>query len=326
MSRKKHAEAHENHERWLVSYADFITLLFAFFVVMYAVSSVNEGKFRVLADSMMVAFRSSNPSSLKPIQLGGMVGTASRQAVGQASTAPSVAPDLRPLPASIIQRAPRVMLSMTRGPALTGGPTPVLAGDKAAKSGRQANVDPNLAKVAAKLQDYLSDLIRSDVVNLRSSAFWLEVEIKNSILFASGSATVNPEAVPALAAIADILREIPNRIQVEGFTDDRPISTPVYPSNWELSAARAASVVHVLMNSGVRPERMSAIGYGEYQPIADNRSEQGRLQNRRVVLVIMGNVDNRYPTSEPEKTSDPPLAPPSTTIAESSVVPGKSRK
>lgn len=326
MSRKKHAEAHENHERWLVSYADFITLLFAFFVVMYAVSSVNEGKFRVLADSMMVAFRSTNPSSLKPVQLGGMVGSPSRQAVGQASTAPSVAPDLRPLPASLIQRAPRVMMSMTRGPALTGGPTPVLAGDKGAKSGQQANTDPNLAKVAAKLQNYLSDLIRSDVVNLRSSPFWLEVEIKNSILFASGSATVNSEALPALGAIADILREIPNRIQVEGFTDDRPISTPVYPSNWELSAARAASVVHVLMNSGVRPERMSAIGYGEYQPIADNRSEQGRLQNRRVVLVIMGNVDNRYPTSEPEHTNDPPITSPSPTIAESSAVPGKPRK
>jgi hypothetical protein len=171
MSRKKHAEAHENHERWLVSYADFITLLFAFFVVMYAVSSVNEGKFRVLADSMMVAFRSSNPSSLKPIQLGGMVGTASRQAVGQASTAPSVAPDLRPLPASIIQRAPRVMLSMTRGPALTGGSTPVLAGElkPTARAVGKTDGDPNLAKVAAKLQEHLSDLIRSDVVNLRSS-------------------------------------------------------------------------------------------------------------------------------------------------------------
>ncbi|MDV7397558.1 OmpA family protein, partial [Arthrospira platensis SPKY1] len=91
-------------------------------------------------------------------------------------------------------------------------------------------------------------------------------------------------------------------------TDNRPINTPVYPSNWELSAGRAANVVHVLMNNGVRPERMSAIGYGEYQPIADNGTEQGRHQNRRVVLVIMGNIDPRYP-GPPGKNDGVPPAP-----------------
>ena len=162
-------------------------------------------------------------------------------------------------------------------------------------AGKETQSDPNLVNVMQKLQAALSALIRDDMVSLRRSALWIEVEIRNNVLFASGSAIVNQDALEPLGKIAAILREISNRIQVEGFTDNRPINTPVYPSNWELSAARAANVVHVLMNNGVRPERMSAIGYGEYQPIADNSSETGRTQNRRVVLVIMGNVDARYP-------------------------------
>jgi chemotaxis protein MotB len=321
MSRKKHAEAHENHERWLVSYADFITLLFAFFVVMYSVSSVNAGKFRVLSDSMILAFRSTIPNSMKPIQLGGMVGTPAPQAVGQPNLNPGVAPDLRPLPTAIFQRVPRAFLKQAKSDGPASKPTaPLLTTDIA---DGEARGDPNLAKVVDKLQQYLSDLIRTDMVNLRRSEFWVEVEIKNSVLFASGSALVNPEALEPLTKIADILREIPNRIQVEGFTDNRPINTPVYPSNWELSASRAANVVHVLMNSGVRPERMSAIGYGEYQPIADNKTEQGRMQNRRVVLVIMGNTDVRYPADFKQANSVPPTTNPAATLAEASLATGK---
>lgn len=302
--RKKHAEAHENHERWMVSYADFITLLFAFFVVMYAVSSVNEGKFRVLSDSMILAFRSVNPNSMKPIQLGGMVGAPASQAVGQPNLNPGVAPDLRPLPTAIFQRTPRAFLKLAKNDGPPSKPTaPALTADR---DGSQVQTDPNLTRVMEKLQAHLSDLIRADMVNLRRNAFWVEVEIRNSILFASGSALVNADALEPLAQIAAILREVPNRIQVEGFTDNRPINTPVYPSNWELSAARAANVVHVLMNQGVRPERMSAIGYGEHQPVADNRTEQGRIQNRRVVLVIMGNTDARYPVNFNQADAAPP--------------------
>ncbi len=311
MSRKKHEEGHENHERWLVSYADFITLLFAFFVVMYSVSSVNEGKFRVLADSMVVAFRSPDPHSTKPIQLAEMVGAQTSQATGQPSPKKSnVAPDMRPMPTSIIQRSPRAIVMLSRDNGVNGGPNSgkaaaaVLTADAA---GKGIQSDPNLARVMQKLQVALSALIRNDMVNLRRSDFWVEVEIKNSVLFTSGSAIVNPEAMDPLAKIAEILRELSNRVQVEGFTDNRPINTPVYPSNWELSAARAASVVHILMNNGVRPERMSAIGYGEYQPIADNSTEQGRIQNRRVVLVIMGNTDARYPVDL--KLNEPGAAP-----------------
>lgn len=299
MSRKKHEEGHENHERWLVSYADFITLLFAFFVVMYAVSSVNEGKFRVLAQSMMVVFRTMDPHSAKPIQVASMVGASAQQAVGQPSaTNHSVAPDLRPMPSMVLQRAPRALVTLARG----DNPS-----EKVSATDPESSTDPNLTKVVAKLQAYLSELIKADLVNLRSNSLWVEVEIKNNILFDSGSAIVNPEAQEPLAKIAEVLREVPNRIQVEGFTDNRPINTPVYPSNWELSAARAANVVNLLMRNGVRPERMSAVGYGEFQPIADNGTEQGRMQNRRVVLVIMGNGETRYPVQTNQVNAVPSL-------------------
>ncbi len=309
MSRKKHAEAHENHERWLVSYADFITLLFAFFVVMYAVSSVNEGKYRVLSDSMQAAFRTSSVHAVKPIQLGGMVGSpsVSSQAVGQSqSIRANVAPDLRPLPTSVIQRVPRATITMARdfNPKTDKSRASTITSDKSG-SGGEATADANLSKVVQKLKSSLSDLIKTDIVNIRSSDFWVEVEIKNSILFASGSAIANQEALEPLNTIAEILREVPNRVQVEGFTDNRPIKTVAYPSNWELSAARAANIVNILTTDGVRPERMSAIGYGEYQPIADNSTEQGRMQNRRVVLVIVGNTDTRYPTYAKETNAKP---------------------
>ncbi len=315
MSRKKHGEAHENHERWLVSYADFITLLFAFFVVMYAVSSVNEGKYRVLSQSMLIAFRSASPDSLKPIQVGGMVGAPAAQTVGQVNMDPGVAPDLRPLPTAVVQRVQRVYLS--REPDMRNPPSPSGLLPAADSAGQEVGGDSKLSQVMAKLQASLADLIRGDMVHIRHNPFWLEVEIRNSILFASGSAQVSTEALETLARIADILREVPNRLQVEGFTDNVPINTPTYPSNWELSAGRAANVVHVLMKNGVRPERMSAIGYGEYQPIADNSTEQGRNQNRRVVLVVMGNVDSRYPAPPGDggAVPPPPTATPKLTTA-----------
>jgi chemotaxis protein MotB len=316
MSRKKHDEGHENHERWLVSYADFITLLFAFFVVMYAVSSVNEGKYRVLSESMSVAFKTVDPHSLKPILVAEMVGAQASQSSGSPSAmGRSMAPDLRPMPSMAIQRSPRSIVTLARG----DNPT-----NKTTATDSESSTDPNLAKIVAKLQAYLSELIKADMVNLRSNTLWVEVEIKNNILFDSGSAITNEEAQEPLIKIAEVLREVPNRIQVEGFTDNRPINTPVYPSNWELSAARAANVVNLLMKNGVRPERMSAVGYGEFQPIADNGTEQGRVQNRRVVLVIMGNTESRYPVQTKEANAKPPADSSTLRLTEAQTIAGTS--
>jgi chemotaxis protein MotB len=328
MRKRKGHDQHENHERWLVSYADFITLLFAFFVVMYSVSSVNEGKYRVLSDSIALAFRAT-PISIQPIQTGGIAGNAPSQPdFGRPQPAQIVAPDLRPMPTAIIQRVPQQLFflnhprtnSASETPS-SNQPSPSLTSTRGAGpnehpdsedplvgkvknsfsihgSNEHADSKDPLDQVIDRLRGSLPELINAKLVQIRRTQFWVEIEIKNNILFASGSAVINEQARETLGKIATILHDIPNRLRVEGFTDDVPISTPIYPSNWELSAARAASVVHLLMQYGVRPERMAAIGYGKYQPIDDNTTEQGRMRNRRVVLVILSGRENHSQVHE----------------------------
>jgi chemotaxis protein MotB len=117
------------------------------------------------------------------------------------------------------------------------------------------------------------------------------VEIKASVLFTSGSSMLQPEAMPILEKIANIMKAYPNPIRVEGFTDSKPINTAVFPSNWELSTARSASVVRLFTGHGLEPQRMAAMGFGEYKPVASNDTEEGRSKNRRVVLVVHVNEE-----------------------------------
>lgn len=251
--RKKQAQAHENHERWLVSYADFITLLFAFFVVMYSVSSVNEGKYRVLSDALNAAFRDT-PKAMEPIQ------------VGEISRSPFRL-DLHPI------KSPSVIDIDLIAP-----PGDLL---EAQETREQINA------LAKKIEAAMGSLIDDDLVNIRQFEDRLEVEIKTSILFTSGSARAAQESEPVLQRLADVLSAQDSRIVVEGFTDDRPINTLSFPSNWELSSARAATVVRLFARFGIAPERMAAVGYAQFRPIAQNDTAQGRAKNRRVVLVIM---------------------------------------
>ncbi|MDZ7754149.1 MAG: flagellar motor protein MotD [Gammaproteobacteria bacterium] len=279
--RGRRPEEHENHERWLVSYADFITLLFAFFVVMYATSSVNEGKYRVLSDSLIAAF-SGDTRSLSPIQIGEEV----RVPVSEGQAPPT----------AVVSLDASVSNVAGHGPAEDGNERFKRDGDQVDES-----VDPQgpgaemeaVEDLGERMREALSPLIDDDLVIVREMDDWLELEIKTSILFDSGSARLKGEAVDVLGEVATLLKQFPNPIQVEGFTDDVPINTPAYPSNWELSAARAASVVHLFMKYDVRPDRMMAIGYGEYRPIADNETADGRARNRRVVIVIPADEDTR---------------------------------
>lgn len=251
MARKKKHEEHENHERWLVSYADFITLLFAFFVVMYAISSVNEGKYRVLSDSLVAAFKAS-PKSMEPIQIG----------------KDAKSSDDKTKSALIMPKVPVPQLGR---------------GENAASQ--------TLNRMASKIEHAMSELIAKGLVSVKRGNLWLEVEINTNILFPSGSAHLQDEAKPALSEIAKILRDFQNPIRVEGFTDNKPINTVVFPSNWELSSARSASVVHLFMDNGISPERMAAVGYGEYRPFQNNATEDGRNRNRKVVLVILNSYE-----------------------------------
>jgi chemotaxis protein MotB len=239
----------DNHERWLVSYADFITLLFAFFVVMYALSSVSEGKYRVLSDSLVNAFGSR----------------------GAERIAPAAQPLGRDLPPRRITRT---------------GET-------------QARQREQMRGIAQNILRVLDPLVRGGQVKVTQSSRGISVEINASVLFAPGQAQLRLDSGRALQEVARVLAQAPQGIQVEGYTDNAPISTAQFPSNWELSAARAGSVVRLFIENGVAEERLSVVGYGPNRPVTDNDTAEGRARNRRVTVMILAET--------PGKTVDIPL-------------------
>lgn len=278
MARKKRVEEHVNHERWLVSYADFITLLFAFFVVMYSISSINEGKYRVLSHTLEAVF--TDPARSKdPIQVGELL-------KGQGDQAPE--------PKSVKNSLTALELPSIKLP------MPPLPAEKTNSNDSSSADDENIRsikEISKQLNIALAELIANDDVIIKQGKDWLELEMKSNVLFYSGEARLETKAVPIIGKVAQILSSSANPIQVEGFTDDLPINTSKFPSNWELSAARAASVVHLLDRFGLEPSRMSAIGYGQFKPVADNSTEEGRQKNRRVVLVVLAKRDSRRDAS-----------------------------
>ena len=248
MARKKLPEEHENMERWLVSYADFITLLFAFFVVMYAISSVNEGKYRVMSDSLISAFKEA-PSSDKLIQMD--------------------------------TKTPE-MLSGTGKPIGKTVPQP--------QTVERQQAAERMKKVAKNVLQAMQPLIQDGQVRVTQSPRGITVEINASVLFKSGDAILQPQSSEALAAVAHVLTQVENPIQVEGHTDNIPINSPSFPSNWELSSARAGSVVRLFTERGVPAARMVAIGYADNRPVDTNATLDGRSRNRRVNVLILNEV------------------------------------
>jgi chemotaxis protein MotB len=142
--------------------------------------------------------------------------------------------------------------------------------------------------VAEQVTRAMSGLVAAGEVNVRRYQNWVAVDISTDILFGSGVARVSDSAIPVLQHLADALKPFPNAIRVEGHTDDRPIKTATFPSNWELSAARAASVVHLFMDRGVAADRLAVMGFGQYRPTTSNANITGRNANRRVAVVILG--------------------------------------
>ncbi|HUO18607.1 MAG TPA: flagellar motor protein MotD [Steroidobacteraceae bacterium] len=292
MARKpKRHEEHTNHEAWAIPYGDLITLLLAFFVVMYALSTVNQGKYRLLSDSLYAAFR-GEPRTLEPVQLG------QHQAGAGADSHTGVLQQQRPDP----QHAPAAGELVKLAPVM-----PQVAPTRAAELAAQAaQREAALARVADQVQNALGDLVRRNLMTVRRKEMWVEVELRTDILFTSGSAQPAPTAVPVLERLAQVLAPLPNAIRVEGYTDNVPIRTSVFYSNWELSAARAGSVVRVLSGQGVDPGRLAVVGYGEQRPVASNDTPEGRNANRRVVVVILA-VES--PPAEAAPASAPASAP-----------------
>lgn len=248
MARKRYDDAsQENHERWLISYADFITLLFAFFVVMYAISIVNEGKYAVLSEALGDAF-------------------------GGRSVAPQAHTSVEPvLPLSHIVNRKRA---------------------EAARRERE-----RMEVLARDLTATLMPLVKSGQVRVTQNARGISIELNASVLFAQGEAVLQQEAREVLGEVAGLLKNAPQRIEVEGHTDKLPITNERFASNWELSAVRAASVVRLFIEHGVQDARLSAIGHGATRPVGPNDTPANQARNRRVAVMILAATPEPLPAS-----------------------------
>ena len=242
--KKKHEE-HENHERWLVSYADFITLLFAFFVVMYSVSSINEGKYKVLSETMVTAFSNHKP-------------------VGELSV---------------------MNLPMAKSKAIVVKEKPATQ---------------DHTRSFLKVANAISTAKVPDGVKITSTERGLSIRIKDDALFESGSASLNPQIREFIDLVAGLVTDLPNLIAVEGHTDNQPIRSAAFPSNWDLSTARANVLVRYFTEyHGLAPQRFSSTGYAGTRPIEPNETREGQAENRRVEMIILRNINPQMEPSHP---------------------------
>ena len=250
MAKHKHEE-HENHERWLVSYADFITLLFAFFVVMYSISSVNVGKYRTVSESIKAALNPivSPPSSPTPLAL-------------SASKAALTAPDAPGSKEVVVRK----LKNLVKG----------------------IKASPQLAMVR------ITEKVNGDIV----------ITIPDQLLFNSGEAAVRSEALRFLEGLGTAIVELNRHTRIEGHTDNVPIRTALFPSNWELSSTRAVMVVRVLSELyGVPADHLAAVGHADTRPITANADAEQRAKNRRVEVVILEQAPPA-PIVQPETDAD----------------------
>ncbi len=247
MPRKKKAE-HENHERWLISYADFITLLFAFFVVMFASSQADKGRAQEVSESVKKALEGQNVKLTLAQLLGG-----SRNDAGQGN-------------------------AMMRGP---GG---IHKSPEEKRDLKAAELVPSLKLLSEDLRKE----IEAGQIQINLQPRGLVISFNQATLFPSGEDVVSADAYHALERIAAAISKIPNPLRLEGHTDSVPINTARFRSNWELSAARSIAVMELLAGKfGVSRDRMSIAGYADTAPVAPNDSEDGRARNRRVDVVIL---------------------------------------
>jgi chemotaxis protein MotB len=234
MKKRKHEE-HPNHERWLLSYSDFMTLLMILFVVLFAMSNVDKAKFKQLSDSLRVS-------------MGG-----GKSIVAKEDGVP-ITVDTKPIENDLTEKA-----------------------EQAKMEDLKRQVDNYLEKNGMKAD-----------VSTQVDERGLVVSLNDTLFFDTGRAEVKPESQKKLIEIAKILNQLNNYMRVEGHTDNVPIKNDQFSSNWQLSCARASNVTELLINSAnIPPQKLSAVGYGEYRPIADNSTEDGKAKNRRVNIIIV---------------------------------------
>lgn len=265
--RKPILDDDDDPHRWLVSYADFITLLFAFFVVMYAISSINQGKYTQLTNAMGTAFSGDGATGID--QTGKDKGTGDE---GQLKGKQNIA--VKPLPLSHLyyEKMRREREAMT--------------------------------KMRTDLSSKLSPLMSDGKVTVQQNERGIRIDINESLLFGAGSAELSTEAGQVINEIAQQVKDHPYAIQVEGHTDNIPIHNATFFSNWELSAVRASSVVRMLNGSGIIDSRLSAVGFGSSQPISDNSTIVGRAKNRRVSIMILYSSSDETEAKQADTTTE----------------------
>lgn len=262
--KKKKVEGHPNHERWVISYADLLTLLLATFVVLYASSTRNKLRIEEVTNAFIKAFHGSSESVISSPQTGssGML---------QHNVSPMAQPKVAPgtkVPQAVAKQISSEMQS--------------------------------LQALALQLKTLFQPMIDKNQVTINNTPLTLTIELDDSVLFDSGATALKPVAQNLLQQVASGLLHLPPgfRIVVRGYTDNQPISTPQFSSNWSLSAERAVAVVELFQKNGLPGNELGAEGFGEYQPVDSNSTDAGRAKNRRVEVVVQA------PTPDGAKASD----------------------
>ena len=246
---KKRQEKPENHERWLLTYSDLITLLMIFFVIMYAMSNVDASKYQQMAESLKISMG------------GGKSIIANQDAVSITQKSKPVNTDIQP-----------------------------------------DSEQQKLEELKKQVDQYLDKNGMSQSVSTQIDERGLVVSLNDTLFFDSGRAEIKPESQNKIIEIGKILNGLGNYMRIEGHTDNVPISNGEFSSNWQLSCARAANVTEFFIaNCGIQPQKLSAVGYGEYRPVADNSTEEGRAKNRRVDIII---VNSKFNNIEDTKAQD----------------------
>jgi len=254
MRRRERRRSHVSHERWLVSYADFITLLFAFFVVLYASSKADQKKQQQVSQAIDSAFHAL-----------GLFANASDKPVNLKNIS--------------------VIYSGNGTQDQTGSPRNDVMDEEVVAP---AIVKQDLSRVQQQLEKILVQQIAQHTVSIAMGKDGLVISLREAGFFSSGSAAPHPGTAPVLREIARALGQTPYSVRIEGHTDNVPIHNDEFDSNWELSSARATCITRVLVDTGlISPERLSAAGYAQYHPMAGNDTDSGRAENRRVDLVVM---------------------------------------
>jgi chemotaxis protein MotB len=270
MAKRNKHQAHENHERWLVSYADFITLLFAFFVVMFASSQVDKAKAKQFSAAVTEA-----------LETGGSSGIRAKVAMILGGTVDDIGP----------------------GNALMKGPGGAQRVDHESPPEEVIELIPSLQRLSVQLQEEIA----AGKLEISLEPRGLVISLRQAVFFPSGEDVIDPRTYPIVEKIAALLNSQPNRIRMEGHTDSVPIHTARFRSNWELSTARAIAMLRLLTDRyEVDPERLAVAGYAETSPVAPNDSEEGRGRNRRVDIVISSELAVRLMEGKgPAEPKDP---------------------